>query len=148
MINCSPFLKGFDQVETVHYFSARVQWKGTIHCQARNTAANTPNTKSNRWSTLFNHPWRRSLEEVMAMAISLLFGFLIFYYAAISTVTAGKFFFHSFFLPYLIFHSVPVPLVQPWLMVFTHKGIICWKTNTAHIPRRLFWILAEIYQSI
>ena len=48
------------------------------------------------------------------MAISLLFGFLIFYYAAISTATAGKCFFHSFFLPYLIFHSVPVPLVQPW----------------------------------
>ena len=25
VINCSPFVKGFDQVETVHYFSARVQ---------------------------------------------------------------------------------------------------------------------------
>ena len=49
------------------------------------------------------------------MAISLLFGFLISYFAAISTATAGKFFFHSFFLPYLIFHSVPktfVVLVQ------------------------------------
>ena len=44
------------------------------------------------------------------MAISLLFGFLIFYFAAISTATAGKFFFHSFFLPYLIFHSVPKTL--------------------------------------
>ena len=48
VINCSPFVKGFDQVETVHYFSAQVQWKGIIHCQARKTAANTPNTKSNR----------------------------------------------------------------------------------------------------
>ena len=44
------------------------------------------------------------------MAISLLFGFLIFYFAAISTATAGKFFFHSFSLSYLIFHSVPKTL--------------------------------------